>query len=198
MSEIRKRLDQILPEIKKKDFLNNKGLGNEIGFYLFDYDPEDELIVRDHIDFLIRKMNNNPDTADIVEFDLFNIMIEILEDKGYLEKTFKMEEKSCSQKMIKKIKTTLSLKSDARLFTNYILKRIEENQIIFITGVGKAWPVVRSHTVLNNLHPKIEDHPLVMFFPGSYDGASLSLFGDIHDDNYYRAFSLVPRKDSVI
>ena len=64
MSEIRKRLDQILPEIKKKDFLNNKGLGNEIGFYLFDYDPEDELIVRDHIDFLIRKMNNNPDTAD--------------------------------------------------------------------------------------------------------------------------------------
>jgi len=198
MSEIRKRLDQILPEIKKKDFLNNKGLGNEIGFYLFDYDPEDELIVRDHIDFLIRKMNNNPDTADIVEFDLFNIMIEILEDKGYLEKTFKMEEKSGSQKMIKKIKTTISLKSNARLFTNYISERIEENQIIFITGVGKAWPIVRSHTVLNNLHPEIEDNPLVIFFPGSYDGASLSLFGDIHDDNYYRAFSLVPRNDSVI
>jgi len=198
MSEIRKRLDQILPEIKKKDFLNNKGLGNEIGFYLFDYDPEDELIVRDHIDFLIRKMNNNPDTADIVEFDLFNIMIEILEDKGYLDKAFKMEEKSGSQKMIKKIKTTISLKSNARLFTNYISERIAENQIIFITGVGKAWPIVRSHTVLNNLHPEIEDNPLVMFFPGNYDGASLSLFGDIHDDNYYRAFSLVPRNDSVI
>jgi len=198
MSNIRERLDKILPEIKKKDFLDNKGLGNEIGFYLFDYDPEDELIVRDHIDFIIRKMNNNPDTADIIEFDLFNIMLEILNDKGYLEKTFKMEEKSGSKKMIKKIKTTLSLKGNASLFTDYITERVKENQIIFITGVGKAWPIVRSHKVLNNLHPKIEKNPLVMFFPGSYDGASLSLFNDIHDDNYYRAFSLVPRKKSVL
>jgi hypothetical protein len=198
MSQIRKRLDQILPEIKKKDFLSNKGLGNEIGFYLFDYDPKDELIVRDHIDFLIRKMNNNPDTADIVEFDLFNIMIEILEDKGYLEKTFKMEKKKDKIKMVQIIKTTVSIFNNAKLFINYISKRIEKNQIIFITGVGKAWPIVRSHKVLNNLHSKIEDNPLVLFFPGSYDGASLSLFGDIYDNNYYRAFSLVPRKDSVI
>ena len=198
MSNIKERLDKILPKIKQKDFLENKGLGNEIGFYLFDYDPEDELIVRDHKNFLIRKINNDPEKPDIIEFDLFKIMIEILEDKGYLEKTFKMEEKMGSQKMIKKLKTTLSLKGDARLFTNYISKRVKENQIIFITGVGKAWPIVRSHKVLNNLHPVIENNPLIMFFPGNYDGASLSLFDEIHDDNYYRAFALVPRKESVL
>ena len=193
MSQIRERLDEILPEIKKKDFLNNKGLGNEIGFYVFDYDPEDELIVRDHIDFLIRKMNNNPETVDIKEFDLFEIMIEILENKGYLKKTFKMEEKTSSKKLVKRIKTTLSLKGDARLFIDYITEKINDDEIVFITGVGKAWPVVRSHKILNNLHPVIEKNPLIMFFPGKYDGASLSLFGEIHDDNYYRAFSLVPR-----
>jgi hypothetical protein len=34
--------------------------------------------------------------------------------------------------------------------------------------------------------------PLVLFYPGIYDGQSLSLFGQIKQDNYYRAFKLVP------
>ena len=33
------RLNQILPKIASDDFLNSKGLGNEIGFWIFDY-PE--------------------------------------------------------------------------------------------------------------------------------------------------------------
>jgi hypothetical protein len=31
-----------------------------------------------------------------------------------------------------------------------------------------------------------------MFYPGRYDGQSLRLFNALVDDNYYRAFSLVP------
>ena len=193
MADIRERLDKILPEIKKESFMEGKGLGNEIGFYIFDYAPKDEMIVRDHIEFLNRKMNNDPGLVNIIEFDLYNIMLEILEDKGYLERTIKMEEKQGSEKILKAVKRTLRLTSKNNLFVEYIEERIEENHIVFITGVGKAWPIVRSHTVLNNLHAAIDENPLVMFFPGSYDGAELSLFGEIHDDNYYRAFSLVPR-----
>ena len=33
--------------------------------------------------------------------------------------------------------------------------------------------------------------PVVMFFPGVWNGLSLSLFGTIRDDNYYRAFPLI-------
>ncbi len=36
----------------------------------------------------------------------------------------------------------------------------------------------------------LKDRPTVMFFPGIYDGTSLSLFGKLKDDNYYRAFNL--------
>jgi len=193
MSNIRERLDKILPELKKESFMENKGLGNEIGFYIFDYDPEDEMLVRDHIDFLKRKMNNGPGPVSIIEFDLYNIMLEILEDKGYLEKAMEKEEKQGSEQVLKAVKKTLRLTSNNNLFVQYIKERVKENQIVFITGVGKAWPIVRSHTVLNNLHAAIDKNPLIMFFPGSYDGAELSLFGEIHDDNYYRAFSLVPR-----
>lgn len=193
MADIRERLDKILPEIKKESFMENKGLGNEIGFYIFDYDPEDEMIVRDYIDFFKSKVNNNPETGSIIEFDLYNIMLEILEEKAYLKKTIEMEEKDGSEKVLKAVKKTLRLTSKNNLFVKFIKKMIKENHIVFITGIGKAWPIVRSHTVLNNLHAAIDKNPLVLFFPGNYDGAQLSLFGEIHDNNYYRAFSLVPR-----
>ena len=41
------RLNQIEAKISEKSFRENKGLGNEIGFYIFDYDPEYELLIRD-------------------------------------------------------------------------------------------------------------------------------------------------------
>jgi hypothetical protein len=33
------RLNRILPRLTSNELLNNKGLGNEIGFYIFDYPP---------------------------------------------------------------------------------------------------------------------------------------------------------------
>ena len=44
---------------------------------------------------------------------------------------------------------------------------------------------MRSHTVLNNLHQVIDNVPVVLFYPGNYDGQELVLFGEIKDDNYY-------------
>ena len=35
--------------IKSEDFLKNRGLGNEVGYYIFDYDPKDELLVREYV-----------------------------------------------------------------------------------------------------------------------------------------------------
>ena len=72
-------------------------------------------------------------------------------------------------------------------------KLSEPHDLVLLTGVGAAFPLVRSHTVLNNLHAVVDRVPLVMFFPGSYSGHDLRLFGLLKDDNYYRAFPLVPR-----
>jgi hypothetical protein len=71
----------------------------------------------------------------------------------------------------------------------------EEYEVMFITGVGEVFPYIRSHTVLNNLQSTAKYRPTVMFFPGEYThsaetGASLNLFGRLHDDNYYRAFNI--------
>lgn len=191
--DIYKRLDKILPRLQEKSFRENKGLGNEIGFYIFDYDPSDEFIVRDHIKFLKNKINTGDTGLYIKEFDLYEIMLEILENKNYLTKTFEMEEKRGTEYSINAIKKTLRLTQKNDLVVEYIRSGIGEGNIIFLTGVGKVWPIIRSHTVLNTLHAVVENVPLVMFFPGVYDGLELKLFDEIKDDNYYRAFKLIER-----
>ena len=63
---------------------------------------------------------------------------------------------------------------------------------MLLTEVGAAYPLLRSHSMLNNLHERLDRVPVVMFFPGTYDGQQLRLFGLFKDDNYYRAFRLLP------
>ncbi|AUG56530.1 DUF1788 domain-containing protein [Acetivibrio saccincola] len=193
MKTIYERLDEILPIITDKRFRENKGLGNEIGYYIFDYDPEDEIIVREHIKFLKQKINNDGMDFSIREIDLYEIMIEILAEKGYLKKVFEMEKKKGTDAILKPIKNTLRLTQKNDLVVEYIRERVQENDIVFLTGVGKIWPIIRSHTILNVLHSVIDHVPLIMFYPGTYSGQDLNLFDKISDQNYYRAFKLVER-----
>ncbi|HNI03754.1 MAG TPA: DUF1788 domain-containing protein [Flavobacteriales bacterium] len=68
----------------------------------------------------------------------------------------------------------------------------QEHDLVIVSGVGSVWPLLRSHSLLNNLQPVMGKTPLVMFYPGRYDGQSLRLFGKLKNNNYYRAFKLVP------
>lgn len=192
MKSIYERVDEILPKIVEPSFRENKGLGNEIGFYIFDYDPEYELLIRDRVEF-IKDKAKGAYGLNIVEFDLYEIMLEILDSKGYLKKNFIMEEKKGSEQVFTATKKALRLTLDNDLLVKYISERLNGADIVFLTGVGKAWPIIRSHTILNNLHRIVEKQPLIMFFPGTYDGGSLMLFNYLKDDNYYRAFQLIDK-----
>ncbi|SMP72062.1 DUF1788 domain-containing protein [Anoxynatronum buryatiense] len=194
MKTIYQRLDKILDLILDKRFRENKGLGNEIGYYIFDYDPKDELIVRDHIQFLKKKTSQENPEITIREFDLFHVMVNILKEKGYLDKVFQMEAQKGTEAILTPIKKTLRLANeDSDLIVEHIKYQVQPNNVVFITGVGKAWPIIRSHGVLNRLHAAVDHVPLVMFYPGLYSGQELRLFEEISDQNYYRAFKLVER-----
>jgi len=188
---IYQRLDEIIQRITKESFRENTGLGNEIGYYIFDYEPRYEMLVREHVRFLKQKINDGDYGFYIKEFDLYEIMLELLETKGYLEKNFKMEQVKGSEFVFNATKKTLRLTEKDDLIIQYIRDRVVKGDVVFITGVGKVWPIIRSHTVLNNLHQVLDEVPVIMFFPGVYDGLELVLFEEIKDDNYYRAFKLV-------
>lgn len=193
MRSINERLDEILPRITEPSFRESKGLGNEIGYYIFDYDSKYEMLVREHIAYIKERINTKHFEIFIREFDLYEVVLEILDGKGFLEKNFVLEEKKGSNFVLNATKKALRLTLNNDLVVQYIKDRVKPNDIVFLTGIGKAFPIIRSHTVLNTLQKRVDQVPVVMFFPGKYDGQELVLFGEIKDDNYYRAFQLIDK-----
>lgn len=191
MMTLEERLNKAETIMQKPSFRQNKGLGNEVGYYIFDYPAEQELFVRERIEYIRKKNEQSGDEYRVVVFDLYDIIIEILKDKGYLEKCYDFEKKKGFERITKSVGNMLRITAKDSLIVNYIRERTPEKAIVFLVGIGKCYPILRSHTVLNNLHQVIDNVPVVMFYPGKYDGQELVLFSEIKDDNYYRAFKLV-------
>ena len=136
---IKQELDRIKERISNKDFLENKGLSNEVGIHVFCYKAEDELIVQDYI----RRLKSEANTPyRIIECDLYEVFLSLLEDKRILKSVAGLEEKR-----------------------------------------GKKY-------LLDQLH-LFEDIPIVMFYPGTFNGQTLNLFDEFKEGNYYRAFNLL-------
>ena len=187
------RLNQIEDKISEKSFRENKGLGNEVGYYIFDYAPREELYVRNHIAYLKDRINNGNKDFRIVEFDLFHLMIEILQEEGYLEAFFDLEKENGFFEMADSLVETLGLDetNELNLIISRILQEDLTDSVVFLTGVGKCHPIMASHNILNNLHQVLDSVPVVLFYPGEYSGQDLKLFGTMDSHNYYRAFRLV-------
>jgi len=193
MHRLEARLNLLEEKIKQPNFRQNKGLGNEVGYYVFDYHAEQELIVRERVGYLKNKYENSIHDFKIVVFDLYDIIIDLLIQEGFLEICEEFEKTKGLKEITRAVNEMLRMEEDNQ--SNEVLAHIKNNTpkdaIVFLTGVGKCFPILRSHKILNNLHQFVDDVPVVMFFPGKYDGQSLMLFSEIKDDNYYRAFKIV-------
>lgn len=190
---IYERLNKIIHKIEDETFIKGRGLGNEISFYVFDYDPKDELIVRDHIKYIKKYFSRPTSERKIIEFDLYKMMLEIANEKGILDKIFDLEQKK-GKEFLYNAMTNFAQPS---IFLDKIKNEVEGYNVVFLTGIGKVYPFVRSHTILNNLQEVLDKIPVILFYPGKYTGQSLELFGKFKDENYYRAFQLVDEKGDI-
>ena len=184
------RLNAILPKLVSDEFLQSRGLGNEIAFYIFDYPPEEELRVRERIDFVLERIPSLKPGMKVNHVNLLDLVLGYLEKRKLLDKSFERQKKNGDAALFKALEAPLHESRLAAAFTEAVAP--EEHDLVMVSGVGSVWPLLRTHTLLNNLHPIMGQTPLVMFFPGHYDGQALRLFGTLRDDNYYRAFKLIP------
>lgn len=176
--------------------LTRYGTANDLKFYIFDYAPKDELLVRKEVK-KVKDMN-----PSIVEFDLYEMMLQIIDEEGYMEDVLRMEKDYDKTLLLREVfQPLLSVDEE----DNALLDRFKEGvpddgkSIVLITGVGKSFPIIRSHTILNNLQSVFRRNPVVMMYPGRYEikeAMTLRLFERLDDDNYYRAFPLVERRSA--
>lgn len=191
MADLAERLDKMEEEIKKPVFRQSIGRANEVNYWVFDYPPERELEVRERIKYMQNRNSRGSEDFELVVFDLYDIIIDYLKENDFLEDCYRFEKKKGLERITKAVSNSMKINDDDSLIVQYIKEHTPDNAVVFLTGVGKCFPILRSHKVLNNLHQAFVKAPVVMFFPGIYNEQELILFGEIKDDNYYRAFKLV-------
>lgn len=185
MADIKQELDKIKMRISDPSFLANKGLSNEVGIHVFTYLPQHELIVRDYIN---RLKSTPSDSFRIIEMDLYKIFLEILEDKRILSSTSGVEERRGKDYLLSHLQKIAT--QDAFLAKMQYSPH-NKGDVLFLTGIGKVHPFMRAHKMLDSMQQVFSDIPIVMFYPGEFNGHSLNLFNKFHDGNYYRAFNLL-------
>lgn len=187
LERLEEKFEKLYQIFINENFLSMKALGGEIPFYISSYNPNQEIKVFDEVERLINRLKISG--VSVYEINLFSLIINMLKDRGILDKIIDKEADLSKDKLYKTLQGAIDTQK-------YLIPKIEElttnnpSNIVFLTGIGQVYPFIRSHSILNNLQNSIKDRPTVMFFPGIYDGTSLSLFGKLKDDNYYRAFNL--------
>ncbi|WP_458734931.1 DUF1788 domain-containing protein [Zobellella taiwanensis] len=188
--QLQERLNQIPDKILSDEFLQGQGLGNEIGFWIFDYAPEHELQVREYLSFLTGFLEKKHSHRKVATINLLEVMRDYLVERKFLDKACQMQRQKGDQALLKALAGPLHMDK----FVPFMMERTQaaEHDIILFTGVGSVWPVLRAHNLLNKLHALLDHRPVVLFYPGEYSGQALTLFNKITSNNYYRAFSLIP------
>lgn len=190
---LNERFIELEDRMMSVEALTKYGTANDMKFYIFDYNPQDEYTIRNEVKKL---KSRNP---SIIEFDLYEMMLKIIDEQGYMQDVIEAEKDYDKQHLLSEIfQPILSVEEDDNEFLeNFKVVDDDGTKIILVTGVGKSYPVIRSHTILNNLQNIFKRNPVVMMYPGRYEtkkAMTLRLFDRLDDDNYYRAFPLVERR----
>ena len=184
MSSITERLDELRKRIQEEDFLKGKGLSNEVNIRIFCYDPKNEMVVR----YFVEQLSSMDLKSNVQIVDLYETFLSICEDKRILNRIPQLEEKRGKEFLEKQFEKTC----DAKTFAKKVIDSFDgNNDLLMITGVGKAFPFMRVHAFLNALQDDFNEKPIVVLYPGAFDGHYVKLFNRLKSNEYYRAFNMI-------
>lgn len=208
---------ELRARLQDPEFLAGHGLGNEVPFFILPYAAAQEDEVRAQTASLLEDFPAEPAAAGqaaaepraaataasaasagsatrVVHFDLWDVFLQICAERRILEKIPALEERRGTEGLLRRMEKIATPEA----FLKVMSERYEQlggqtpgRDVVLVSGVGKVYPLVRAHNILENAQPVFTEVPMVMLYPGVYDGQQLHLFGKISDGNYYRAFSLI-------
>ncbi len=185
MQTIEERLDRVRSLLSDQDFLSGKGLSNEVNIRIFPYDPKDEMAVRH---FTEQILTDTSLPCRIIHRNLYELFLEICEDIGILDAIPEMEAEDGSKYLLEQIHDAIG---DSEFVAKIDYPDHMPGDVVLLMGVGEVFPFMRIHALLEALQPYFTGIPIVVMYPGDYDGHHVKLFGKLPPNDYYRAFSVV-------
>ena len=185
MGKILERLDNLRNLIQNPDFLEGKGLSNEVNIRIFCYDPKKEMVVRH---FTEKLMIDQSLSCHLIEYNLYKVFLSICDDKRITGRVAQLEEKKGKQFILDQMKR---MASNTAFIAKMQYDPHEHGDVIMITGVGEAYPFIRVHALLDAMQPYFSDIPILVMYPGTFDGRYVKLFDKLEPNPYYRAFNVI-------
>lgn len=185
MSNLKERLDLLREEIQKQDFLEGKGLSNEVNIRIFCYDAAEEMTVKHFVEQI------TTDTSlccNIKECNLYKVFLNICVDLGIIDAIPEMEESDGGTFLLEQLHSAIG---EGEFIEKIQYEPHRLGDILMLTGVGDVFPFMRVHKLLEALQPYFSDIPILVLYPGVFDGHYLKLFDRLIPNDYYRAFNII-------
>lgn len=182
---INERLDKVRELLKDTDFLQGNGLSNEVNIRIFCYEAEQEMCVRH---FVRQILSNQALSCQVHEKNLYEIFLQCCADKRILSRIPEQEEKRGKDKLQKMLEKSINVQA----YVNKICSTsFQTGDVLLLTGVGDVFPFMRIHMLLEALQPKVNGIPILVMYPGTFDGRHVKLFNRLKPNPYYRAFNVI-------
>lgn len=192
----------VLAVLSSKRFLRMEGLGNEIPFFIWAYPPQQEIEVQEATGRILSALRSEHG-LNVLAVDLFDLSVTLLEERGrgLLDRLEDLEPTRSRSDFCRDLQRMLD---PEKHIVPAIKQRIDgeaDLDLLVLTGIGRVFPFVRSHNILNNLQRVVTRMPVLTLFPGEYrqsatTGSSLVLFDRLTDDQYYRAKNIMEQESA--
>ncbi|PJM72972.1 hypothetical protein CS006_06880 [Bifidobacterium primatium] len=218
--DIEREFDSLFAIMRRQSFRDGSDTAGEPANYIYAYPPSQELEVERRIAQLANRLQSmTPEAGDaspgVLVIDLYDTAIEVLQESRIFDRVLKKEPRlhraspdgEVGDMFLQSLVDKLSPDKDDLM--NAIAERYREARehhqadIVFITGVGRVYPYIRTHTLMERIQLVFEQsRPVVLFFPGTYAKtasmvSTMRLFDRLGADNYYRSFSLNSMEDPL-
>ena len=200
MSErnIAQEQEHLLKVLSSQRFLKMEGLGNEVPFFIWAYPPDKELKAQRAIGRVCNQLTTKHGLS-ILTIDLYELAMQLLTERGVLDQVIEIEPDETKSDFRELLQGMLDPEQH---IAPAIKQRITDHgdyDILILTGIGKVFPFIRSHNILNNIQTIAGNKPMLLLFPGEYRqsatlGSALVLFGQLTDDQYYRAKNILEQE----
>ena len=137
--------------------------------FLFNYSQEEEFFVRKGVKEILSMAKNRG--KSIVEINLFDLFLKVFEED--LDDVFELANSDGVEELLEAIAPVLS---DGEDLIETFKVMIGEHQIVLLTGVGTAYPMLHSSGLLKRLGASGYNKPIIVFYPGTFNRTQLKLF----------------------
>ena len=183
MADIKERLDSLRVHIQEPEFLEGKGLSNEVNIRIFCYDAADEMTVRQFINQITTDQTIN---CHLVECNLYETFLSLCDDIDITDAITDMEESDGKDFLLEQLHSAIG---EGEFIEKIQYEPHRSGDVLMLTGVGDVFPFMRVHSLLEALQPHFSDIPILVMYPGTFDGSYVRLFDKLTPNPYYRAFN---------